>query len=238
MNLPPGTVTIPVTATTPRGTVNTEVSGAWVAASQPHSVVVLAHGAGAGREHPFLTGFAGALAAEGHAVLSFNFPAMDAGKKFPDRPPLAVGTWDAVLAYAAGVAETTTGRIWAAGKSFGARMASLAAAGEELERPMTPAGLIYLGYPLHAPGKPEKLRDGHLDGLAVPQLFVEGTRDAFARIDLMEAVAERLMAPAGSRVEVEWVEGADHSFNIKGHRRPPEECGASLAPAVDRFLRA
>ncbi|WP_189351555.1 alpha/beta hydrolase family protein [Zhihengliuella salsuginis] len=241
-------VRIPVSAETPKGRIETEVGGIWgePASGAARGVVVLAHGAGAGMGHPFMAGFAEALAGLGYAVLRFDFPYMEAGKKFPDRPPLAVGTWRSVLAYAAERQGTTASRVWAAGKSFGARMASVAAAGDDQAAGMETAGLIYLGYPLHPPGKPEKLRDAHLYGIGVPQLFVEGTRDTFARTDLMQQVVDRLQdSPAGgdngtgvegSRVELEWIEDADHSFNIKGRKRPPEECGASLAPIVDRFI--
>ncbi len=226
-------VSIPVSAETPKGLVETEVSGLWAepADGEPRGVVVLAHGAGAGMAHPFLAGFAEALAGLGYAVLRFNFPYMEAGKKFPDRPPLAVGTWNSVLAYAAETKGTTASGVVAAGKSFGARMASLAVA-EGTEA----AALVHLGYPLHPPGKPEKLRDEHLYGIRIPQLFVEGTRDTFARVDLMEQVAAALEDAQPGKATLAWVEGGDHSFNVKGLKREPEEAGASLAPLVAEFL--
>ncbi|MCO1338304.1 dienelactone hydrolase [Kocuria polaris] len=225
--------TIPVSADTPKGRVETEVSGIWgePASGGSRGVVVLAHGAGAGMGHPFLAGFADELAGLGYAVLRFNFPYMEAGKKFPDRPPLAVGTWRCALAYAAEAQGTTTSAVVAAGKSFGARMASVAVA-----EGMEAAALVHLGYPLHPPGKPEKLRDEHLYGITIPQLFVEGTRDTFARTDLMTQVAATLEGSQPGRAAVSWVEGGDHSFNVAGRKREPEAVGASLAPLVAEFL--
>ncbi|WP_309082300.1 alpha/beta family hydrolase [Zhihengliuella sp.] len=192
--------------------------------------VVLAHGAGAGMEHPFMRGAAEGLARLGVRVLRFNFPYMDAGKKFPDRPPLAVGTWRSVMEFAADHAD---GPLWAAGKSFGGRMASMAVA-----EGMDAAGLIYLGYPLHAPGKPEKLRDEHLYGLEVPQLFLQGTRDTFARTDLLESVVGRLEERQPGRGRLVWIDGGDHSFAVKGTKREPNEVGADLAPAIADWLAA
>ncbi len=237
-------VSIPVRAETPKGAVETEVSGLWTLppgsgeetrttpseGSPGRPTVVLAHGAGAGMEHPFMRGAAEGLARLGVRVLRFNFPYMDAGKKFPDRPPLAVGTWRSVMEFAADHAD---GPLWAAGKSFGGRMASMAVA-----EGMDAAGLIYLGYPLHAPGKPEKLRDEHLYGLEVPQLFLQGTRDTFARTDLLESVVGRLEERQPGRGRLVWIDGGDHSFAVKGTKREPNEVGADLAPAIADWLAA
>ncbi len=95
---------------------------------------------------------------------------------------------------------------------------------------------MYLGYPLHAPGKPEKLRDEHLYGVTVPMLFLQGTRDTFATPELLEAVVAKI----GPTATLQWSEGGDHSFAVKGLKRggAAEVGGASLAPAVAAFLRA
>lgn len=193
----------------------------------PFATLVVAHGAGAGMEHPFLQGFAEALAHEGVATLRFNFPYREAGRRFPDRPPLSISTWREVMAVAAGLGDG--GPVWAGGKSFGGRMASMAV-GEG----MPARGLVYLGYPLHAPGKPEKLRDEHLYGIKVPMLFLQGTRDTFATPELLEAVVEKI----GPTATLQWSDGGDHSFAVKGLKRGAAETGASLAPAVAAFLRA
>lgn len=191
----------------------------------PTATVVVAHGAGAGMDHPFLIGFTGALNDAGVATWRFNFPYAEAGKKFPDRAPKAVATWRAVMAAArerAGGAQ-----VWAAGKSFGGRMASMAVA-----EGMEAAGLVFLGYPLHPPGKPGKLRDEHLYGLTLPMLFLQGSRDTFALPGELEPVAGRI----GDHAVVRRVAEADHSFKVPRDRRSQEQTGAGLAPAVLEFI--
>lgn len=205
------------------------VSVAYERPAAPSATLVVAHGAGAGMDHPFLTGFTAALNTLGLATLRFNFPYREAGRRFPDRPPVAVATWRAVMAAAADQAERhgDTGPVWAAGKSFGGRMASMAVA-----EGMPAAGLVYLGYPLHAPGKPEKLRDEHLYGLTLPMLFLQGTRDTFATPQILEDVVSRI----GSNAVLQWVDGGDHSFAVTGRKRPAGEVGATLAAPVAAFI--
>ncbi|MFJ4207783.1 alpha/beta family hydrolase [Paenarthrobacter sp. NPDC089675] len=202
------------------------VSGLHIRPGNPVATLVLAHGAGAGMEHPFLQGFAQALAAEEVATLRFNFPYREAGRRFPDRPPAAIATWRAAMDKAAELSDGEP--LWAAGKSFGGRMASMAVA-----EGMPATGLVFLGYPLHAPGKPEKLRDEHLYGVTVPMLFLQGTRDTFATPELLESVVSRI----GPTATLQWKEGGDHSFAVKGLKRGAAEVGASLAPEVARFLK-
>lgn len=192
------------------------------------ATVVVAHGAGAGKEHPFLTGFCRALADLGIATLRFDFPYREAGRRFPDRPPVAIATWRAVTDAAA--AHSAPGEpVWAAGKSFGGRMASMAVA-----EGMPAAGLVFLGYPLHAPGKPEKPRDEHFAALGgVPMLFLQGRNDPFA---IPNEQLDELVRRIGHSAVLEWVEGAGHSFEVKGARRPASEIGAGLAPRVAEFV--
>src|SRR6478672_3503310 len=202
------------------------VSGVYARPASPVATLVVAHGAGAGMEHPFLRGFTAALNDDGVATLRFNFPYREAGRKFPDRPPAAIAAWRAVMEAAAARSEGEP--LWAAGKSFGGRMASMAVA-----EGMPAAGLVYLGYPLHPPGKPEKLRDEHLYGLTLPMLFLQGSRDTFATPELLESVVARI----GPAATLQWCEGGDHSFAVAGTKRAPEEVGAALAPAVTEFIR-
>jgi uncharacterized protein len=206
------------------------VTAAYARPDNPSATMVVAHGAGAGMEHPFLTGFTAALNGLGVATLRFNFPYREAGRKFPDRPPVAITAWRAAMAAAAQEAANhqDTGPLWAAGKSFGGRMASMAVADG-----MGAAGLVYLGYPLHPPGKPEKLRDEHLYGLATPMLFLQGSRDTFATSEILEDVVSRI----GPHAVLQWVEGADHSFAVAGMKRPAAEVGASLAQPVAVFMQ-
>ena len=207
------------------------VSASYARPEHPFATLVLAHGAGAGMEHPFMSGFTDALNQEGVSTLRFNFPYREAGRKFPDRPPTAIAAWRAAMDEAArqGAEHGDSGRIWAAGKSFGGRMASMAVADG-----MDTAGLVYLGYPLHPPGKPEKIRDEHLYGLTLPMFFLQGTRDTFATPELLEGVVSRI----GTTAVLEWIEGGDHSFAVAGRKRNAEDIGASLAPTVADFMRA
>lgn len=205
----------------------TPVSGVYARPDNPLATMVVAHGAGAGMEHPFLQGFTRALNDDGVATLRFNFPYREAGRKFPDRPPAAITAWRAAMDFAA--AESNGEPLWAAGKSFGGRMASMAVA-----EGMPAAGLVYLGYPLHPPGKPEKLRDEHLYGLTLPMLFLQGTRDPFATPELLENVVSRV----GTTAVLQWLEGGGHSFEVAGLKRTADQIGASLAEPAAAFLAA
>lgn len=202
----------------------TEVSGLWSTPDRPGPTIALAHGAGAGMEHPFLAGLADALVADGARVLRFVFPYVEAGRRMPGPAAHAVATWTGVQTWLAAAAP---GPFTAAGKSYGGRMASIASA----EGALAAERLIYLGYPLHPPGRPDALRVAHLPAITVPQLFVEGENDPFIQPteDLDEAVASCRDA------RVHWVAGADHSFAVRGARRPAEEIGAGLAPVVAAF---
>lgn len=204
------------------------VSTAYERPAEAWATLALAHGAGAGYQHPFLVGFSSALAEHGVATLRFNFPYVEAGRRMPGPAAHAVSTWRAVFDWMA--AEDAPGRRWAAGKSYGGRMASMAAA----EGAIAPAGLVYLGYPLHPPGDASKQRVAHLPSVAQPQLFLSGTNDPFAipNEQLVEAVASCRDAT------LRWVEGGGHSFEVKGRKRPADEIGAELAPLVADFLRA
>ena len=189
--------------------------------------VALAHGAGAGYRHPFLVGFAGALHHEGIATLRFNFPYVEAGRRMPGPAAHAVTTWASVAAWLADRAPRTP--LFAAGKSYGGRMASMAAA----EGAIVPAGLIYLGYPLHPPGNPDKARTAHLPAVPQPQLFVEGTNDPF--IDPHEQLEQAVRSCR--QAEVAWIDGGGHSFEVKGRKRPADEIGAEPAPLVAGWMR-
>ncbi|MFF7683506.1 alpha/beta family hydrolase [Microbacterium sp. NPDC007973] len=205
----------------------TEVSGLWSPASGADSTVALAHGAGAGMEHPFLAGLADALVADGVSVLRFVFPYVEAGRRMPGPAAHAVATWAGVEAWLAG---TAPGPYAAVGKSYGGRMASVAAA----EGVISPAGLAYLGYPLHAPGRADRPRGAHLPAIGVPQLFVEGENDPF--IDPREQFDEVVGSCQDARVH--WIAGGGHSFEVRGARRPADEIGAGLAPVVAEFVRS
>lgn len=213
----------------PAGTA--EVSAAFgaadgdLAAGADAPIVAIAHGAGAGMDHPFLIGFATALRTAGLHTLRFNFPYVEAGRRMPGPAAHAILTWRAVVAAAS---ERGSGSVVACGKSYGGRMASMAAAEDA---GLAATGLVYLGYPLHQPGKPEKPRTEHLPAVPQPQLFVEGTNDPFVQplSQLEEAVASCQDA------RIAWIDGGGHSFEVKGRKRPAAEIGADLAPLVVEF---
>lgn len=189
---------------------------------------VLAHGAGAGMEHPFMEAVATALAERGVATLRYQFPYMEAGKRRPDRAPLAQATVRAAVDAARAALPGL--RLFAGGKSFGGRMTSQAAA----ESPLPGvAGLVFLGFPLHPAGKPGTDRAAHLAGVSVPMLFVQGTRDALADLALLRPVLQDL----GDRAALHVVDGGDHSFHVlRRSGRTEQEVMAGIADAVAGFV--
>jgi predicted alpha/beta-hydrolase family hydrolase len=204
-----------------------EVSGLLGRPDDAWALLGIAHGAGAGMRHPFLTGLAHALHDSGVATLRFTFPYLEAGRRMPGPAAHAVTTWAAVEAAATEHAPDLP--LWASGKSYGGRMASMAAA----EGRIAPRGLIYLGYPLHPPGDPGKARTAHLPDVAPPQLFLEGTNDPFIQpVEQLEAAVASCQD-----AEILWIDGGGHSFEIKGRKRPADEVGAELAPAVAHWMR-
>lgn len=204
-----------------------EVSADLVAPDAPWAFAAVAHGAGAGYRHPFLLGFADALARAGVATMRFNFPYVEAGRRMPGPAAHAIATWAA--AHAEAVARAAGTPVFAIGKSYGGRMASMAAA----EGAIDPAALVYLGYPLHPPGRPDKPRTAHLPDVRQPQLFVEGTNDPF--VDPHDQLEEAVRTCR--RAEIAWIDGGGHSFEVKGRKRPAADIGADLAPAAADWLR-
>jgi predicted alpha/beta-hydrolase family hydrolase len=204
-----------------------EVSAAFATPAAGSPVLVIAHGAGAGMDHPFLVGFAEAANGLGVATMRFNFPYLEAGRRSPDTPAAAVAAWRAAVEQAASRAKG--GTVAVGGKSYGGRMASVAVA-----EGMPAAGLVFLGYPLHPPGKPERIRDEHLYEIRVPMLFLQGGGDPFANPELLAGVVKKL----GRRATLHRVEGGDHSFNVRGRKLPPREVGASLAEVAAPFVKA
>lgn len=203
----------------------TVVSADWSAGGNGTTVLV-AHGAGTGKDHPFLTGFTESLGALGFSTLRFNFPYVEQGRKMPGPAAHAIATWNAVVNFAR--EQQPGAAVWAAGKSYGGRMASMAVA-----EGLVVDGLAYLGYPLHPPGRPEKPRIEHLPAIAVPQLFVEGTNDPF--IQPISQFEEAVATCQDARVV--WIEGGGHTFEVKGQKRSASEIGSSLAPIVAEFAR-
>jgi predicted alpha/beta-hydrolase family hydrolase len=192
-----------------------QVSGLLKAPAKARSCYVFAHGAGAGMAHPFMAATATGLAARGIATLRYQFPYMERGSSRPDKPELAQA---AVRAAALKAAELIPGvALFAGGKSFGGRMSSQAQAASPL-----PAvrGLVFLGFPLHPPGKPSDERAKHLFEVQIPMLFLQGTRDDFAKLDLLEPLCKNL----GDQATLKLFAEADHSFHVPARtgRKDPE----------------
>jgi predicted alpha/beta-hydrolase family hydrolase len=208
---------------------DTELSGLWDEAPPARAVAIIAHGAGSDMRHAFYTGIARVLVAEGVSALRFNFPYMSAGRRAPDRPPVLMSAWRAALDEARRLGGGLP--LVASGKSLGGRMASMVAA-EDADK-FAGAGLVFFGYPLHAPGRTEKIRDEHLFRVTVPMLFIEGTSDSLARFDLIEDVIKRL----GPRAHLHAIEGGDHSFRVRRVKRDDREIGEELGAIAAGFIK-
>ena len=209
-----------VSIVTPSGTVSASVHGSG------DLLVALGHGAGSTRTYPALVALAEAIAASGRAALLFNFPYTEAGKRRPDPPDVLEATIRGVADYARQALGAR--RLVLGGRSMGGRIASQAVA-----KGVAAEGLVFLAYPLHPPGRPQQLRDKHLPEIQAPMLFVQGTRDDFARADLLEAVLARL----GERATFHSVLEGDHSFGVlKRSGRTPAEVREEVHGAVLAWL--
>jgi predicted alpha/beta-hydrolase family hydrolase len=194
------------------------------------ALLVLAHGAGAGMCHPFMTSVAGLLAERGVSTLRFQFPYMEAGSKRPDRPATAHAAIRAAVRKAAKLAPAVP--LFAGGKSFGGRMTSQAQALEPLP---CVTGLVFLGFPLHPSGKPSIDRAAHLLDVHIPQLFIQGTRDALAEPALLRKVMKSLRTRATFRP----VAQADHSLAVPARSgRTSQEVLAEIADVSAAWMRA
>lgn len=200
----------PASATRPATSARPHAPGAAGAeASDDGATLVLAHGAGAGQDHPFMRLAGRELSSRGLQVITFNFPYMEARKRVPDRAPVLEAAYLAVIDAVRGRTVFAGRPLVLGGKSMGGRMASHVAA-HHTDRAGALAGLVFLGYPLHPPGKPTQLRDAHLPAIQCPMLFVQGARDAFGSPDELRPVLARLSAPA----ELAVIDGGDHSFTV------------------------
>lgn len=173
----------------------------------PGAAVIVAHGAGAGQHHPFISSFARGLASFGFDAVTFNFLYTEQHRRLPDRAPVLEACYAAVIHQVRRRIPSAQRCLFIGGKSMGGRMASQLAASE----PSLPiAGLVLLGYPLHPPGQPDKRRDAHLPSVRRPMLVVQGSRDGFGTLDELRPVFETLDPPATLHV----VKGGDHSFKV------------------------
>jgi predicted alpha/beta-hydrolase family hydrolase len=204
------------------------VSGLLQALPGARACYVLAHGAGAGMAHPFMAAVGNGLAERGMATLRYQFPYMEQGSRRPDAPKLAQATVRAAVAEAARLTPDLP--LFAGGKSFGGRMTSQAQAASPLPGVL---GLVFLGFPLHPPGQPSNDRAKHLFDVQIPMLFLQGTRDDFAELKLLQALVEEL----GSRATLKLFENADHSFHVPARTgRNDEEVRAELLDTLAAWM--
>ena len=201
-----------------------EVSAVLTRPADARWMLVLAHGAGAGMRHAFMEALAEELASVGVATLRYQFPYLEEGRGVPDRPKVLTATVAAAVRAAKEVAPGLP--LLAGGKSMGGRMSSQAAAEGFLNEVR---GLVFFGFPLHPPKQPGTKRAEHLSKVAMPMLFLQGTRDALADLRLLRPICEELGARATLRV----VETADHSFHVlKKSGRNDQEVLRELAAAT------
>jgi len=192
--------------------------------------VVLGHSAGANQLSAFMVMIARGLAARGCDVMTFNFAYKERGRSIPDPAPRLESCYQAVIKTAQTNRKLKKNRLVIGGKSMGGRIASQVAA----IAPDGIAGLVFLGYPLHPPGRPDKLRDAHLKEIHAPMLFVQGARDTFGTADEISAVIKRLRLPATLQV----IESGDHSLKVpKRLGEPQEKIYATILDNVAEWLQ-
>lgn len=204
------------------------VSALLVRPQNAKALLVMAHGAGAGMRHRFMEDAAAKLAELGVATLRYQFPYMEKRIKRPDSESTLTDTVRAAVAAAKKLAGELP--LFAGGKSMGGRMTSLAAAKQALDGVR---GLIYLGFPLHAPGSPGAERGAHLAEVKLPMLFLQGSRDALADLKLLRPLCRKL----GKRIELFVINGGDHSFHmLKSSGQSDEQALSSVVEKAARWM--
>jgi uncharacterized protein len=218
----PELVTIPIEGADP-------VSGLWQAPAPARACLVLAHGAGVGMVHRSMAAIADGLFERGVATLRYQFPYMERGGKRVDSPPVAQGTVRAAV----DVARRRTGLpLFAGGRSFGGRMTSQTQAAAPMEGVR---GLVFFAFPLHPAGKPAIDRAAHLSAVLVPMLFVQGTKDTLADLDLLRGV----VAGFGARASLELLDDVDHAFHVPARTgRKDTEVMAGALDVVAAWMAA
>ncbi|HEY2228808.1 MAG TPA: alpha/beta fold hydrolase [Xanthobacteraceae bacterium] len=192
--------------------------------------LILGHGAGAGQSSTFMVDIATGLAARGIDTVTFNFLYTEQGRRLPDPKVKLEACYRAVIET---VARRNNGRgpLAIGGKSMGGRIASQVAAGDALDV----TGLVFLGYPLHPPGKPDQLRDKHLSDIKAPMLFMQGARDAFGTPEELRPIIKKLKVP----VALYTVAGGDHSFKVlKREGLSQADTYKAALDRIDQWLRA
>jgi predicted alpha/beta-hydrolase family hydrolase len=194
--------------------------------------LILAHSAGASQLSPFMRQFSEGMARRGIDTVTFNFVYMERGRRAPDPKTRLEATYRAAIETTLATVTSATTRLVIGGKSMGGRIASQVAASNDAS--LDVHGLIFLGYPLHPPGRPERRRDAHLPSIAVPMLFVQGSRDTFGTRDEIQPVVDACQA---ARLHV--VEGGDHSLKLRGEGAPaPEDVYSTVQNLMAEWIAA
>lgn len=193
-------------------------------ATKAKTTMILGHGAGANQLSGFMRLYAAGLAERGLDVVTFNFLYTEQGRKIPDPAPRLESCYRAVIDAVVKHKKLKGNRLVIGGKSMGGRIASQVAASQ----PADIDGLVFLGYPLHPPGRPDKLRSEHLPKIKAPMLFVQGSRDAFGTKPEIEALIKKLKLPA----ELYSIEGGDHSFKVPKSAGPQEDIYTQAMDAI------
>ena len=196
----------------------------------PIAGFVFAHGAGAGQMSSFMVEAARGLASRHITTATFDFPYITAGRKVPDRAPVLEQAWrDAIEAARSRIRDLP---LFIGGKSMGGRIASHVAA-QGIRGTSTLSGLIFFGYPLHPPGRPEQVRDAHLPDIREPMLFIQGGKDSFGRGEEIRALLPRLQ-----RATLYEIEGGDHSFRVPGGKAKQQEVVVGILETAAAWMRS
>lgn len=198
------------------------VSAAWHRPVRGKTYIVLAHGAGGNMHTPSLVALADTLSPQDIGVVRFNFPYAEAKRKVPDPQ----GTLETCYRTVADHVRLRASQLFLGGRSMGGRIASHIVAGG-----VDASGLVFLSYPLHPPGQPQRLRTRHLPKITVPMLFIQGSRDSFARPDLLEETLKKL-----PRATLHVVDGADHGLKVKA--RQQGDVIAEIASVISTWISA
>jgi len=190
--------------------------------------LILGHGAGANQSSGFMRLFAAGLAERGLDVVTFNFLYMEQGRKIPDPGPRLESCYRTVIDAVVKHKKLKGNRLVIGGKSMGGRIASQVAA----SHPENIDGLVFLGYPLHPPGRPDKMRSEHLPKIKAPMLFAQGSRDAFGSKQEIETLIKQLKLPA----ELYSIEGGDHSFKVPKSAGPQEQIYAEAMDEITGWI--
>ena len=182
-------------------------------AATMNAVLILGHGANNTMDHPVIAGVHERLTREGLVMMRFNFPYSEVGRKYPDKDPVLEGAFRQVVEYIIERDEFKGLELFLGGKSMGARLSA-----QIVAQDVGASGLVFLGYPLHPPGKPEKLRDRPLYALPCPALFIQGGRDPFCHLDLLGKVLSQMRV----RSDLHVLPGRGHSYEAGGKAMPEE----------------